>query len=197
MRRTKAEAAETRREILDAAARLFAANGTGVPAIEAVASSAGLTRGAVYWHFKDKQQLFTALWAQLNEPLDRMFADALDSAEPLQALRGICIEFIVSLQSNECRRRMMMLMLSNPQLMSSCNAQHGMRDKCLGKFEALLVSAQKRRQVARTLDTKLAALATLCFVSGVALDYLKGNHSRSLKRIAPQLVDFHLRTLAG
>ena len=60
-RRTKLEAEQTRHAILDAAERIFYAHGVTRTSLEEIAKHAGVTRGAVYWHFKDKIELCEAM----------------------------------------------------------------------------------------------------------------------------------------
>jgi AcrR family transcriptional regulator len=61
-RRTQAERRqETREEVLAAASRLFARNGFHATSLDAVAEEAGFSRGAVYYNFADKEQLFLEL----------------------------------------------------------------------------------------------------------------------------------------
>ena len=60
-RRTKEEAAITREQLLDAAERVFRERGVAGSSLAEVASAAGVTRGAVYWHFRDKADLFAAM----------------------------------------------------------------------------------------------------------------------------------------
>lgn len=56
-----AEPPDTRERILEAAARVFAQKGYQSASLDEVAADAGLTKGAVYWHFKSKNDLFFAL----------------------------------------------------------------------------------------------------------------------------------------
>ena len=58
MRRSKAEAEATRESLLTAAEQLFAEQGIGSTRLSDVASAAGVTRGAIYWHFKNKDDAF-------------------------------------------------------------------------------------------------------------------------------------------
>ena len=58
MRRTKAEAEETRQAILAAAERVFFKKGVANSSLDEVAAAAGVTRGAIYWHFSSKTDLF-------------------------------------------------------------------------------------------------------------------------------------------
>src|SRR5437588_2136983 len=53
--------ARTRARLLDAAARVFAAKGYRGAAVDDVAEAAGLTKGAVYAHFRTKEALYLAL----------------------------------------------------------------------------------------------------------------------------------------
>lgn len=69
-RHTKAEAELTRSRIVEAALAAFAANGVRGTTLEDVAVRAGVTRGAVYWHFADKQALVSEVIARLEWPLD-------------------------------------------------------------------------------------------------------------------------------
>jgi len=61
-RKTQAERREdTREQVLTAAASVFAQNGFHATSLEAVAEEAGFSRGAVYYNFADKEELFLEL----------------------------------------------------------------------------------------------------------------------------------------
>ena len=57
-RRTKEDAAATRQQILDSAERVFAAKGVAHSTMADIAADAGVSRGAVYWHFDSKNAVF-------------------------------------------------------------------------------------------------------------------------------------------
>ena len=61
-RKTKQQALETRQHILDVALRLFSQQGVSSTSLAAIAKEAGVTRGAIYWHFKNKSDLFNEIW---------------------------------------------------------------------------------------------------------------------------------------
>jgi AcrR family transcriptional regulator len=80
-RRTQAERREeTREEILAAAARVFAKRGFHAASLDAVAAEAGYSRGAVYYNFADKEELFLELLdrrcAERAQDLRDLFADS-------------------------------------------------------------------------------------------------------------------------
>lgn len=64
-RKTKQEAQETRQHILDVALRL-SHSGVSSTSLGEITKAAGVTRGAIYWHFKDKSDLFSEIW-ELSE----------------------------------------------------------------------------------------------------------------------------------
>jgi TetR/AcrR family acrAB operon transcriptional repressor len=69
-RRTKEEALATRNRLLDAAELLFQAQGVSQTTLQQIAQQAGATRGAIYWHFKDKADLFNAMMERVILPLE-------------------------------------------------------------------------------------------------------------------------------
>ena len=64
MRKTKTEAQKTRQHLLDAALEVFWRDGVIRASLQAIAQEAGVTRGALYWHFKNKEDLFETLFEQ-------------------------------------------------------------------------------------------------------------------------------------
>ena len=79
-RKTQAERRqETREHVLAAASRVFARNGFHATSLDAVAEEAGFSRGAVYYNFADKEELFLELLdrrcAERAQDLREAFAD--------------------------------------------------------------------------------------------------------------------------
>ena len=61
MRRTKEEAARTRQDILKSALIVFGEKGYSAATLKQIAAEAGVTRGAIYWHFNNKAELYNTL----------------------------------------------------------------------------------------------------------------------------------------
>ena len=70
MRRSKEEAEATREALLCAAEQLLAERGIKNTRLDDVAAAVGVTRGAIYWHFKNKEELIKAILARLRDPLN-------------------------------------------------------------------------------------------------------------------------------
>ena len=84
-RRTKQEAQQTRHALLDAAELVFERRGVAGTSLQEVAAAAGLTRGAGYWHFRDKADLFNAMMDRAVLPFEQHWLQP--AADPLARLR--------------------------------------------------------------------------------------------------------------
>jgi len=89
-RRTKEDALATRRSLLDAAEQVFLAQGVAGTSLNDIARAAGTTRGAIYWHFEDKADLFNAMMDRAILPLQSALTHVEQAAagDPLPALRA-------------------------------------------------------------------------------------------------------------
>ena len=89
VRKTKEDALATRDSILDAAEQLFVTQGVSGTTLQHIATAAGVTRGAIYWHFEDKAALFNAMMERAKMPLESamQLLEAGDPDDPLADLR--------------------------------------------------------------------------------------------------------------
>ena len=102
-RKTKEEAEKTRQQILDAALDVFYEKGYSRSTLVDIAQQIGLTKGAIYWHFKSKVALFLGLGQEMEERMKLELGDFDD--QPL-GLSGV----------KELSLRVMTLITNDPQL---------------------------------------------------------------------------------
>lgn len=89
-RRTKEDAEATRNRLLDAAQEVFHVKGVRGASLLDVAQAASLTRGAIYWHFKDKADLFDAMMQRVTSPFEQAcFPEQDGFGSQASALQGI------------------------------------------------------------------------------------------------------------
>ena len=84
-RRTRAARAEgrhAREELLTAALHVFARRGYEQAGVDEIASEAGYSKGALYWHFSGKEELLTALLDERIDAPARELVGLLESAPP-------------------------------------------------------------------------------------------------------------------
>lgn len=118
MRRTKEEAQKTRERILDAAVEVFHERGVATPSLTDVAKLANVTRGAIYGHFKNKSDVFTALCDRINLPLEAAYWTAAEGYDsPLDTLRSGWINFFHHTATDEQQRRILTIIIHRCELL--------------------------------------------------------------------------------
>ena len=96
---------QTRRALLDVARRLFAERGFAGTGTEEVVRQAGVTRGALYYHFRDKRDLFRAVVEDVQqEIMGQVQAAAASAAEPWEGLRAGLHAFLDACMSPAVQR---------------------------------------------------------------------------------------------
>src|SRR5262245_39550214 len=107
VRRTKEEAQATRERLLDAAELLFQAQGVSRTTLQQIAQAADATRGAIYWHFKDKADLFNAMMDRVKLPLETANRAVMSAAaeRPLAAMETTLVDALRVITTNSQVRR--------------------------------------------------------------------------------------------
>ncbi len=112
-RQTKERAELTREAILDAATQVFFKRGVARSSLEEVATVAGVTRGAVYWHFRDKLDLFAAIEERLRAPQEAQLIELTRSSprDPLAELERAIIRSMSQIATDETMQIQMTVVL--------------------------------------------------------------------------------------
>ena len=94
---------DTRRRLLDAATRVFGDRGYSRATLDEVAGEAGMTKGAVYWHFKSKQDVYEALLDRLVRREQRRapeaLRDAMTAGSPVAAFERLFRQYLLRARS--------------------------------------------------------------------------------------------------
>ena len=125
---TKREQRErTRAALIEAARRRFAEDGYAGASTEAILAETGVTRGALYHHFADKQDLFAAVCEALQAEVAERISQAAEGQSPYEAIAAGCVAFIDAVARPEARR---ILLLDAPGVLgwerwNALDARHG------------------------------------------------------------------------
>ena len=201
VRRTKEEALETREQLLDAAERVFRERGVGHASLAEVADAAGVTRGAVYHHFESKAELFQALMARAEMPIDTAFEDFenQDIADPLALFREQGLQALQHLTSSAQIQNIfevIFLRCEYTDELAPVGLQHIQdRLQCLCKCKAVLDQAVAKGQLPADTDTHIAAHGAFAFVGGLMRDWVEAPDTFDLRAAAPQLIDTYIAGL--
>ena len=194
VRRTKEEAQETRNSILDAAERVFFEKGVSRTSLADIAQAAGVTRGAIYWHFAHKGDLFTEMFDRVLLPLDELKAASQDPNEPdpLGRLMEICTVCLRDTANDPRRRRVFDILFLKCEFVEEMGPvmiryQTNMREGLL-KIEGGLRNAISKGQLPADLDTRIAATMVHAFISGSLRDMLFLQAATDFSKHAEQMV---------
>ena len=99
-RRTKEEARATRESVLRAALDLFAEKGYSRTTLSGIAKRIGMTRGAVYWHFENKEALLAALIDHVQALKDHAVSSQISDIQTIDDLRDACVVYARMVESD-------------------------------------------------------------------------------------------------
>jgi TetR/AcrR family acrAB operon transcriptional repressor len=194
-RKTKAEAAITREQLLDAAERVFSEQGVTSTTLGEVAAAAGVTRGAVYWHFRDKGDLLAALCERATLPLHAIFEDreGRGASDPIGVVRAQAIGALSLLASDAHTQAVFRMAFqacgSSDELAPLAEAKERERCGCLERSGALLERAIALGQLPADTDAALAAHALHAYIMGLMHAWVQTPGAYDLASAAPALVD--------
>ncbi len=175
-KRSRGEALETRERILDAAVEVFHARGVARPSLSDVAELAGVTRGAVYGHFKNKGDLFNALCERVSLPTEATCTAHPNSYEndPLGELRATWIYVLQRTVSDW--RRILEIIFHRCEIVEESGLilqrMHTGYNEGATHISGLLAAAVEKKQLPATLDIKLAAFMMHGTITGIISNWL-------------------------
>lgn len=197
MRRTKEDAAVTRENILDAAMTVFSAKGFAATTLDDIAREAKVTRGAIYWHFAGKAELYNAL---VEERFTKAFAGLAQvlaqPGTPLQKFRRMLIWQMKLVEEDPDYRAVQELTLMKtsvtPELAEGIAKKSRRLEQIIEQLSALLAEAAAAGELRAGVDTRNAALAALGLSSGLTSLWLLNPTLFSIRQQAAALVDYLL-----
>lgn len=200
-RKTKEEAQETRNAILDAAEVVFQERGVSQTSLAEIASAAGVTRGAIYWHFANKADLYDAMIQRVFGPLEAKLIEAQESPEenPLVALRAMVLFFIDRVASDPRYFRVVEISWHKCEYVGEMAAIRDMHLECGNRYLAVLEDgfrlARERGFLPATLDPRCAAIGLIAVVDGLVLNWTLDSTLFPLASFGPMIVDTYLAGL--
>ncbi|GAC32914.1 TetR family transcriptional regulator [Paraglaciecola polaris] len=201
VRKTKEDAQATRDILLDSAEQVFYNKGFARTTLMDVAGHANMTRGAIYWHFKNKVDLFIAMIDRVKLPIESLIDACGDENEPdpLGKLRIFSIDLLVRLASDTQLQRVFSVMLHkfeyNGDVAIIEERQSAANQEFLTRMERTYQQAIKCGQLSADVDIKLAAVTENAYFTGIISNWLLNPTSFDLSQRATVLVDNFLYTL--
>jgi AcrR family transcriptional regulator len=184
-RGARAEGKEARATLVQAAAKVFARHGYAGSTVDQIAAEAGFSKGALYWHFDSKEDLFFALLEErVDRPIQKM-TELLESAPPDRDMSPEASRALLEFTARErdtilLDNEFWSLATRDPKL----RARYARRQAKLRRALARALDVRARHLGAPEFDTPTEEVATayLALMSGLAME----------KLIDPSVVPDHL-----
>ena len=205
VRKTKEEAQDTRHAILDAAERVFQERGVSHTSLAEIATAAGVTRGAIYWHFANKSDVFDALFERVFAPLEERFLALHDELRrnaklnPLEHIRSTALDFIGRVVSDPRYFRLIEISWHKCEYVGEMVTIRDNHLECGNRHLEMAVEsfrlAQERGFLPASLDPRIAAMGMVALIDGLVVNFTLEKSTFPLAGYAPAVLDAYLAGL--
>jgi TetR/AcrR family acrAB operon transcriptional repressor len=200
VRKTKEEAQETRNRILDAAEQVFQRQGVSRTSLADIAAEAGVTRGAIYWHFKNKADLYDAMIKRVLDPEEaRCNAGMVTVSDPLGFIRGLAVDFLQRVPKDSRYQRVFEIAWHKCEYVGEMAVIRDSHLECGRRFIALLEDAMRRAremgQLPGGVCPREAAVGIVALLDGLIVNWTLEPALFPLAEYAPGVVDTYLAGL--
>ncbi len=198
---TKAEAQATRNALIDAAERLFDSQGVSRTSLQDIAQAAGATRGAIYWHFKDKADLFNAMMERATGPLDQLLLETQPGAPApgIDQVYEAMTEALHRIATDTSLRRVMRIAIHRVEYveeLDAVQARHlNMHRQWLMRNRSALERAFAERPWPTAVPPDMAALGLQVLVEGLLQGWLLDTEAFDLVQAGRCTIATYLRGL--
>ena len=204
MRRTKQQSEATRRHILASARRVFARRGVTRSTLDHIAEAAGVTRGAIYWHFDNKLAVFEAMRELVTLPLvDRTDFASLNVTEPdpLNAIESFLRDLLASIENDRATRQTFEIAILKCEYVDEFEPELKRQARRCQELLAKLTTTYRRAKRAGLLRDDLtpetAALETCAFVTGLFRLCLIDRNGTLIRKRVNALIAAHVQGRRG
>ena len=201
-RKTKEEALKTRQMLLDAAIEQFARRGVSNTTLTDIADAAGVTRGAVYWHFSSKSELFNAMW-QEQIPLRDLIHHKLKQIETGNPLLDLKNKFVLGLQyiaETPRQRALMQILYHKCEFNSDMMSEYEIRKKIGFGYDSvrdILQGCVRNQILPKDTNIEIILIVLYSAFSGLIKNWLMDPQQFDLYQQAPLLVDNIMSTVCA
>lgn len=177
MRRTKEEAEKTREKVMEAALALFSRRGYSDTTLAEIAAAAGYSRGPIYWHFRNKTELYEAVMELSQVPLEQMVAEGMASERPALAALEHFVRRWLSLLHEDSRYRDSFEILLNKtelteRLAKTLERERKLTRGIIGMFQVLVERAVKEGALAADCDPPHLGVLCYTYLMGITQTWL-------------------------
>ncbi|WP_417519171.1 TetR family transcriptional regulator [Marinobacter sp.] len=190
MRRTKEDAEKTRQTVLEAALKLFSRDGYSLTTLSRIAKEAGCSRGPIYWHFENKDDLYEAVLSYSQEPLEALVAECSEMLDaPIEAMNRFIEQWLGLLANNRQYRQSFEILLNKTELTEAMTRtlkrERALTQSIIGLFQVLVERAAEKGLITTQENPKELGLLSYTYLMGITQTWLFSPKLFSLKKEMP------------
>ncbi len=202
MRRTKEDAEATRITIFKTALLVFSQKGYSATRLEDIAKQAGVTRGAIYWHFKNKFDLYYRLMEESFSGYANRVKKILEAREPpVNRIRALMKETLISLEKDMEYRAAEEIMFFKTEpikgMKPPMDAVIDHNRQLRARIADLLLEGIQLGEIKSDIDPHIASIVLISSLNGLKITWLMDTGAFSLSDMVDDLVDLQLSTIAS
>lgn len=184
MRKSKAETAQTRKNIVATAAATFRRNGIAATGLIELMAAAGLTRGAFYKHFASKEQLVAEASTHAADELVATL-DAAMMARPASPMRGMLDAYLTPQHRDNAEHGCLFAALGPELAREGASVREAAADG-MGRMLRLLEGGMTHENAVVTLSAAIGAMtiARLMPTESASDDVLRLVRTHMLDKLA-------------
>lgn len=176
MRRTKEDAAKTRQSLVDAALKLFGQRGYSGTTLRLIAEEAGCSRGPIYWHFANKEELFEEILAYSQVPLEQLVALHHDSTDPEHAAADFSRQWLRLLVDDAYFRQSFEIFLNKTEfteaVAKTLSRERALTASLIATFSAWVGTYRNNNRVRAKTASDTVALSMYAYLMGITQSWL-------------------------
>lgn len=200
VRKTKEDKEKTRSLLLDAAEQVFMHQGVRSATLEQIARQAGLTRGAVYWHFENKCEIVKAMQERVKEPLNASLCRVLSHENPFKMLEEHYVNMLQMLEKDEHMQRVYFIKLfkyeQTEPFAEVSIYQKEKREEVMKKFDIVFEWAEKQKLLSPDFTPHKASIALYAYLTGLLNTYLRDKNYFNMQEQAAPLIRIFFRGIS-
>lgn len=201
MKKTKSESLQTYQQLLDAALEIFWRNGVTRATLQQIAEEAGVTRGALYWHFKNKEDLFEALCERHYAAFQQRFQEEKLNKAPdvWQYLHESMLDLFLRLESDAAQRKFCEIMhykCEHTESNQTINALVNRYNRfCDERVNRALQLCYEQGRLPENSDMELTSVYLKSSFIGLLHRWLERPQEFGIKGTAEKIIDAALETI--
>ncbi|MDR0577941.1 MAG: TetR family transcriptional regulator [Candidatus Accumulibacter sp.] len=201
-RKTREEALVTRGAILDAAETVFQERGVSQTSLAEIAAAAGVTRGAVYWHFANKIDLFDAMVQRVIGLMDAKFEELQNRrhrGDPIEPVREMALYFLDRVANDPRVCRIVGISWHKSEYVGEIariRDEHFVHGSSFLDFNiAAFQASQKLGFLSPRVNPRAAAIGLRAMVDGLIFDWMLNKTTFPLVETGVEIIDGYLSGL--